>query len=419
MKIRQATTNDIEVLLELERKCWLPHLRATSDDILSRLTKYPQGQYVAEDNNKIYGVLYTQRIKSINSLIQGNFKDQFSLHHEPGEYILLLAIAALQSSQGNVGALLRNHVIDAAKSDNNIRKIVAMTRCSKFKPDSSLQYEKYVESGKDPTIFFHISGGAEILKIVKNYRSEDTDNLGNAILIAYHIKEFEITETKDSFFQDLCQHVCYLAKSESIDVADIPFLNILDSFQLLTLHNWIEARLNKKLSPNFLFSHSTCRFVQKFINGDMIQYKPLPIENSKCNDIAIVGVSMSFPSGISDLSRLRKIMLDKQSTSKKVPLQRWDVDALHLDKLIIDSERESCLLYGNFLDNIEMFDPSYFGMSMEEAMNLDPCHRLILQSSFDSLYDAGIDNRLDGRLIGIWVGLSSRDYQDLQGKGNT
>jgi hypothetical protein len=74
-----------------------------------------------------------------------------------------------------------------------------------------------------------------------------------------------------------------------------------------------------------------------------------------------------------------------------VPYQRWDVDALNLDQLIIDSERESCLQYGNFIENIEMFDPQYFGISMEEAMNLDPCHRSLMETCFDSIYDAGIN----------------------------
>lgn len=69
-----------------------------------------------------------------------------------------------------------------------------MTRCSEFHIDSELtdeekqlNYELYVSKAQDPTLFFHVSGGAEIVEIVRNYRPEDLDNLGNAVLIRYDI----------------------------------------------------------------------------------------------------------------------------------------------------------------------------------------------------------------------------------------
>lgn len=69
-----------------------------------------------------------------------------------------------------------------------------MTRCSIFTKQSQQPvestmkaYSKYVFGLKDPTIYFHISGGANIKEIVANYRENDVDNLGNAILIQYNL----------------------------------------------------------------------------------------------------------------------------------------------------------------------------------------------------------------------------------------
>eukprot|EP01036_Dinobryon_divergens_P038379 gene38379-50381_t len=38
-------------------------------------------------------------------------------------------------------------------------------------------YQEFVYSIQDPTIFFHVSGGADIVQIVPNYRPEDFSNL--------------------------------------------------------------------------------------------------------------------------------------------------------------------------------------------------------------------------------------------------
>lgn len=72
----------------------------------------------------------------------------------------------------NIGAYLRNFVLSESKK-RGIIKIIAMTRCSRFKNNNVsnddynfADYENYVFSGKDPTIHFHLSGGAEVITII-------------------------------------------------------------------------------------------------------------------------------------------------------------------------------------------------------------------------------------------------------------
>lgn len=68
-----------------------------------------------------------------------------------------------------------------------------MTRCSEFQVREELTleeqqrgYELYVSKAEDPTLFFHVSGGADVIGVVRNYRPEDIENLGNAVLIRYN-----------------------------------------------------------------------------------------------------------------------------------------------------------------------------------------------------------------------------------------
>ena len=86
---------------------------------------------------------------------------------------------------GNAAAKLRSHALQEAAKDKSIVAVVAMTRCSAFETNtaedaSTETLERYVYRFTDPTIFFHVSGGAHVRKIVHGYRPEDYDNLGSA-----------------------------------------------------------------------------------------------------------------------------------------------------------------------------------------------------------------------------------------------
>jgi acyl transferase domain-containing protein len=56
------------------------------------------------------------------------------------------------------------------------------------------------------------------------------------------------------------------------------------------------------------------------------------------------------------------------------------------------------------------FDPNFFGISPREAQSMDPQHRLLLESSFRAIEDAGMSlEKLAGQSVGVYVGISSFD----------
>ncbi|MDH6229361.1 beta-ketoacyl synthase N-terminal-like domain-containing protein [Streptomyces sp. MJP52] len=76
-------------------------------------------------------------------------------------------------------------------------------------------------------------------------------------------------------------------------------------------------------------------------------------------------------------------------------------------------------LGARLLGSVAEFDPEFFGLAEDEARLMDPQERLLLETAWEALEQAGLTgSRLDaltgldgrGRDVGVFVGLSSADY---------
>jgi len=63
-----------------------------------------------------------------------------------------------------------------------------------------------------------------------------------------------------------------------------------------------------------------------------------------------------------------------------------------------------------FLEDVDMFDASFFGFSPREAEIIDPQHRIFLESAWEALESSGYDPETFGGLIGVYAGASMNDY---------
>ena len=69
---------------------------------------------------------------------------------------------------------------------------------------------------------------------------------------------------------------------------------------------------------------------------------------------------------------------------------------------------------GAFLEDIDKFDASFFGILPIEARMMDPRQRLLLETTWHALEDAGVDPaRLMGTRTGVYAGVTTGDYRDL------
>ena len=74
---------------------------------------------------------------------------------------------------------------------------------------------------------------------------------------------------------------------------------------------------------------------------------------------------------------------------------------------------------GGFVEEIEKFDARFFRVAPIEARMMDPRQRMLLETSWQALEDAGIDpDGLRGSRTGVYAGITTSEYRDLMAKND-
>jgi acyl transferase domain-containing protein/NADPH:quinone reductase-like Zn-dependent oxidoreductase/SAM-dependent methyltransferase/acyl carrier protein len=129
--------------------------------------------------------------------------------------------------------------------------------------------------------------------------------------------------------------------------------------------------------------------------------------------IAIIGIGCRFPGGVNDAESFWKLLLDRTDAVSEVPADRWNVERYYDPEPGIAGK--TFAKRAGFLDQIDKFDPQFFGISPREAPYVDPQHRLLLETAWEAIENAGVVLDFEkGSDIGVFVGISHNDYQGMQ-----
>ena len=136
-------------------------------------------------------------------------------------------------------------------------------------------------------------------------------------------------------------------------------------------------------------------------------------EQAKKGPIAIVGIGCRLPGQVNDPDGLWRLLAEGRDAVRPVPPTRWDIKSYYdpnpgaVGKMYTRA--------GGFLDEVDTFDPRFFGLTPREAIMMDPQHRLVLELSWEALEHAGISpDSLSGSRTGVFVGISNGEYGQLQ-----
>ena len=124
--------------------------------------------------------------------------------------------------------------------------------------------------------------------------------------------------------------------------------------------------------------------------------------------IAIVGMACRLP-GAQDLAAFRRLLEEGRTAVTDGRRDPADWNGVTGDPAAGDAYR-----HGGFVEGIDRFDARFFGIRPIEARTMDPRQRLLLETSWQALEDAGIDpGTLRGGRAGVYAGLGGSEYRDV------
>jgi len=116
-------------------------------------------------------------------------------------------------------------------------------------------------------------------------------------------------------------------------------------------------------------------------------------------DIAIIGMSGRFPGAknIDEFWQNLREGVESISSFSPQELVSSGVDSLALSN-------PDFVNAGSIVEEIDMFDATFFGFNPREAESMDPQHRLFLECAWHAIEEAGYDPDRFAGLIGIYAG---------------
>jgi acyl transferase domain-containing protein len=140
--------------------------------------------------------------------------------------------------------------------------------------------------------------------------------------------------------------------------------------------------------------------------------RAVPYQCFLAEPIAVVGMGCRFP-GAAEPEQFWQLLSEGRDAVTEVPPDRWDVDAFYDPDP--DAPGKCYSRWGGFLDRVDEFDAAFFGISPREARQMDPRQRILLETAWEAITDAGQDpERLSGSSTGVFIGHMVGDYYSLE-----
>ncbi|MEU4620090.1 SDR family NAD(P)-dependent oxidoreductase [Actinoplanes sp. NPDC023801] len=169
--------------------------------------------------------------------------------------------------------------------------------------------------------------------------------------------------------------------------------NGLDSVRVAELAERLGSALGRRVDAAEMFECPTPRALARSLTASRVAEPAAPGPADAGAPIAVVGLACRMP-GAPDARAFWRMLLDGVDAVGDAPPGRgpWPTR-------------------GGFLPEVADFDASFFRISTEEAEQMDPQQRMLLETTVEALEDAAeLPARLRGSATGVFVGISSVDH---------
>ncbi|EPH43453.1 non-ribosomal peptide synthetase [Streptomyces aurantiacus] len=215
----------------------------------------------------------------------------------------------------------------------------------------------------------------------------------------------------------------------------------LDSIRLTQLAHRLAEHLGTPLQPTVLYDHPSVRRLTDHLLADPsvtvpgaaatvpsrateqereqtvepapapAAHAPAPAAPEDDDAIAIIGMSGIFP-GCRDVDAFWSALTDGKDLVRELPPARFGAAPAP------DGDESRPYRWMGSIDWADEFDAAFFEIAPKEARALDPRQRHLLQECWKALEDAALGaQELEGRRVGVFVGVEQGDYRLLDGGG--
>ncbi|MFJ6676165.1 type I polyketide synthase [Actinosynnema sp. NPDC091369] len=127
--------------------------------------------------------------------------------------------------------------------------------------------------------------------------------------------------------------------------------------------------------------------------------------------VAIIGAACRLP-GAPDVASFWELLLSGGDAVGQIPPARFDVERWY--DPVPGKPGRIVTRVGGFLPGVDRFDAAFFGVSPQVAARTDPQQRLLVETTWDAVEDAGIPaERLAGSATGVYTSCWSASYWDM------
>lgn len=129
--------------------------------------------------------------------------------------------------------------------------------------------------------------------------------------------------------------------------------------------------------------------------------------------VAIIGMGCRFPGGVTSPEKLWEMLSEGRSGWGEIPPDRWNAESFYHPHQ--EAKEALNAKSGYFLNqDIAAFDAKFFNCSHYEAHTMDPQQRILLETTYEALENAGITlENVKGSDTSVFVGVYARDYDRM------